>query len=47
MVGKCQSAFDVIRDRFAGGVRQIIQRQDDDMIADTYAVIFTTVAKKS
>ena len=41
-----QRAFDVVRDRFAGSVGKIVNRQDDDVVAHTHAAIFAAPAFK-
>ncbi len=40
--GKC--ALDIVRDRLARRVREIVERQDDDMIAHADTAVFTAPA---
>jgi len=42
-----QGALDVVAHCFAGGVGQVVQGQDNNMVADTYAAIFAAIAHKS
>ena len=46
MMGKRQGAFDVVGDGFTGGVGEIVQRQDDDMVANTDPTVLAAVAPK-
>src|SRR3546814_18602970 len=39
-----EAALDVVGDRLAGGVRQIVERQDDDVVADADAAGLAAVA---
>src|SRR3546814_13756738 len=39
-----EAALDVVGDRLAGGVRQIVERQDDDVVADAAAAVLAAVA---
>ena len=39
-------ALDVVGDGFAGRVGKIIQRQDDDMIANAHASVLATISQK-
>ena len=45
-VGQCQRAFDVVGNGFAGGVRQIIERQNNDVVAHTNPAIFAAVSEE-
>ena len=38
-----QGAFDVIGDRLRRGIRQIVDRKDDDVIAHPDAAVFTAI----
>ena len=46
-VGQRQGALDVVRHRFARGVRKVVERQDDYMIANADASVFTPYPWKS
>src|SRR6478609_3723749 len=37
-------AFDVVRHRLGGGIRQIVYRQDQHMVAHADAVVFAAIA---
>ena len=39
-------ALDVVRHRFASGVGQVVQGQDDNMVTNAHTAIFTTVSEK-
>jgi hypothetical protein len=39
-------SLDVVGDRFSGGVREIVERQDDDVVADADASVLAAVAEK-
>ena len=41
-----QRALDVVGDRLAGGVRQIVERQDDDVVAHADAAVLAPPAQK-
>ncbi len=41
-----QRALDVVRDRLGGGVRQVVERQDDDVIAHADAAVLAPVAEE-
>ncbi len=36
-------ALDVVANRFAGGIGNVVKRQDDDMVADTDTAVFAPV----
>ena len=40
------AAFDVVRHGFSGGVRQIIERQNNDMVTHANAAVLAAVAQK-
>ena len=41
---QCNGALDMGRHRFAGSVRNIVQRKDGDIVADADAAVFTAIA---
>jgi hypothetical protein len=41
-----QRALDVVRDRLGGGVRQVVERQDDDEVADADAAVLAPIAEE-
>ena len=41
-----QGALDVVAYCFAGGVGQVVQGQDNNMVADAHAAIFAAIAHK-
>ena len=41
-----QRALDVVRDRLGGGVRQVVDRQDDDVVAHADAAVLAPVAQE-
>jgi hypothetical protein len=41
-----QRALDVVRHGFRGGVGQVVQRQDDDVVANPDATVLATVAEE-
>jgi len=47
MVRQGHRALDVVGHRLAGGVGQVVQRQDDDMVADADPAIFAAVSPES
>jgi hypothetical protein len=41
-----QRALDVVRDGLGGGVRQVVQRQHDDVVAHADAAVLAPVAEE-
>jgi hypothetical protein len=45
-MGNRERALDVVRDSFGGGVGQVVQRQDDDVVAHADAAVFAAIAEE-
>jgi hypothetical protein len=45
-VRKSQHPFNIIRDGFSAGVGQIVERENDNMIAYADSTVLTPIAKK-
>jgi hypothetical protein len=41
-----QGALDVVRNRFRGGVGKIIERENDNMIANADSTVFPAISKE-
>lgn len=44
VVRKCERALDVVLDRLTGCIGEVVQRQDDDMVANAHTAIFASVS---
>ena len=45
-VGQGHRAWNVVGDRLAGGIRQIVDRQDDDVVTHADTAVFAAVSRK-
>ena len=46
-VWDCERSLDVVRDRFGGRVREIVHRQNKDVIADADPAVLAPVTQES